>query len=301
LVVIDKISVNTFLEFTSDLISSFRERLKNSFLSSFIIGFLIANWESLLVILFSDKIIEERIRLVHAEYTSKYTLVWYPLIFAIFYVVILPYLMLGIEWLSNMGLEKRKDNKNESTIKHLERLRKRATTEFKLAQERSGLREQSELNSTIEDLTTRLEITLRELESVREERNSEQKKRVELEEATQKVKTKSTNISPPATTKPPNLSSYSKYEVHLSESQEQAFDEAFDNFCKDKKLYEGLALLVELSEGSRNIFDSFSKDLIDQYVHWGVIKVELDQYAEFTAKGKYFWNKYISIQESGDV
>ncbi len=200
--------MNAFIDFVSDIVSSFRERLKNSFLSAFSIAFLISNWQAILYLLYSNDTIELKIEGVKDYYTSVYTLFLYPLGFAIFYVIGLPYLMWLFDYLSGNGIEERKKIRHSNYVNDLERRKKVAAVQYQLEQEKTGLREQSELTAQIEDLMAQLESKNKDLEIVRNERNSEQTKRQELDKMVEELRTQNDKLK---------VSDYPDFEIIFAE------------------------------------------------------------------------------------
>jgi len=84
--------------------------LRNIIVSSFSLSWLVFNWKRILVVLFSSKSIEDRILYVAKEDYSIVLLIWLPLLMALFYVIILPYLSLIIEKLNIYAKRIRKEN-----------------------------------------------------------------------------------------------------------------------------------------------------------------------------------------------
>lgn len=73
------------------------ERMKNPFVSSYVIAAVVLNWQIILIIMFSDLRIENRIELVKQDYIDWRNYFLFPFLIAIFYVLILPYFMMIID------------------------------------------------------------------------------------------------------------------------------------------------------------------------------------------------------------
>src|SRR5690625_313596 len=82
-----------------ELLNVSRERIKNPFVASFLISLIMLNWRPILFILFSSMPIEERIAFSDANYISKKNYIVWPLLIALLYSIILPYVMILIDHL----------------------------------------------------------------------------------------------------------------------------------------------------------------------------------------------------------
>lgn len=86
-----------------DLINSIflstNERLKNPFVGSFIIALLLLNWKVLLIVLFSNLNMIDRINYVSENLIQIESYLIFPFCIALFYTLILPYFSWGINYL----------------------------------------------------------------------------------------------------------------------------------------------------------------------------------------------------------
>jgi hypothetical protein len=98
-----------------DLLAELRaqasERIRNPLLGPFTAGWLVANWRLVSVLLFSDQSIEQRIQLIDENYLSVSNLLVAPLIFALLFALLIPWVNWGIQYLqeiANLGRRKHK-------------------------------------------------------------------------------------------------------------------------------------------------------------------------------------------------
>lgn len=128
-----------------------RERVKNPFLGSLVISWLLMNWESMLMLLFSDLIMAERIDWVNKNcFKGVWNLV--PVAVAIFYVIGLPYLMWVLDRLSSTINRKRIEDSIHDKISIMAKRKELAQKEYEVESAKAGTKEIEELNERIEGL-----------------------------------------------------------------------------------------------------------------------------------------------------
>lgn len=225
----------------------------------------------------------------------------------------LPYLMLGIDLLSKTPNRKRQDEKQENLLNDLDRAISRAKKEYQLEQQKSGTKEQADLNRQIEILTERakaeqeknnlLSQTINELKVKHNEELENLKPEVEeiaIPESLEKHIKKSINKGDSldlSVVDEGNLHD-KVYEIQLSGRDVIYFKKEYINIFKEHlELRTGLKLMREIVDGPLNVFDHFGNELIDLYQKKGIIKVVGEEYAEFTVKGKFFINMYYSLMD----
>lgn len=74
------------------LFTTSSERLKNPFIGTFIFAWIAFNWKPISVLILSDDSIILRLKYIETEYSQISHQIWLPLLFALFYILILPYL-----------------------------------------------------------------------------------------------------------------------------------------------------------------------------------------------------------------
>jgi hypothetical protein len=87
----------TIADLLKDLIDTAKERLKTPISGAFLWSFLIYNWRPITELFFSKLAIEDRIYIIDQEYCKPEAIYW-PLGIALFYTVVVPYLMWLIDW-----------------------------------------------------------------------------------------------------------------------------------------------------------------------------------------------------------
>lgn len=100
-------------ELFDNLNKSIQERIRNPFLGSFLISWIIYNWNSLLILLFSNKTIEDKINTIKPKEIFYVSGFWMPILFATIYVLFIPYIFFIIDYLTKHSYELRKKNVNE--------------------------------------------------------------------------------------------------------------------------------------------------------------------------------------------
>lgn len=135
---------------------SSEERIKNPFIGSFIISFLALNWQAILIIFFSRKIVERRVEIVESDYNSISTYLILPLIIAVFYVAVLPYIMWFFDKIGHFALKGRKDSFLQQRLIDIKGQQSLAEEEVKLENLRADYKEKSDLNRKITNLSNEL-------------------------------------------------------------------------------------------------------------------------------------------------
>ena len=97
-----------FGEWLSDIRKYFLHRLRNPILAPFSVAWIVSNWRLVFFLLFSEKGIEEKITYVEETYLDVLHLLIYPLVFALFYALVLPWVHLIIEWIQDEANLKRR-------------------------------------------------------------------------------------------------------------------------------------------------------------------------------------------------
>lgn len=138
-----------------DIIKSSRDRVKTPITGSFILAFVIYNWRSLLYLIFSDVTIEDKIEHVNETYCNIWALVG-PLAIAIAHMIIVPYIMMVLEVLTNSAIEGRKSHKNKQKLFDLKIQKEIQFRKAEIQKIKFGKKEIDELNQRIEILDNEL-------------------------------------------------------------------------------------------------------------------------------------------------
>ena len=263
-------------EFISNLFKVSNERLKNPLIFSFLISWLAFNWRPIFTLLLSDKIIEDRITYISENFNEIHFNLYYPLIFSIGYVLLLPYFTWLIESLVQFAKIGRKRNLISEQLSDLKDKQKLAKEEFKYEQEKAGNAEMSQLNSNIQELTKnntekdkiieRLKIDL--TESKKEQKKLEQYISLESPESTEFNEEMKTKLD-------------KEYEEFLNTEVSTYFEEIGSEISQFKSI-------------PKNI----DKIVIEKLIYSGLIKKIDDEenqrtYYILTNKGKHFWKNYV--------
>jgi hypothetical protein len=259
--------LNTFLDTT-------KERIKNPFIGAFIFSFIAFNWKPVFIIIFASKSIQEKIELIETDYTGLLHNLWLPIIFAVFYVLILPYIMWFFDNISSKAVEGRKENIVDQQLFDLQSKQRLAEQESKLEDIRASYRETADLNQKIDILTNQvterentIEILQTELLTVQEDQKRLQNFLVKQNDSS------------------------------LSESQKNEFTKKFETF-KNSDLYEFFEDVGSSISRSQSVPNNLDNLIIEKFRHTDIIKEVRDEenqrtYYEFTKKGEYFWKEYI--------
>lgn len=150
--------MNSLKEFFLSFFESAKERLKNPMIGSFILAWAAINWRLIAILFFSSKTMEKRIEFIETNYFDINYNLWIPIAFAVFYVLILPYIMALFDWLSRKGIIVRKLIAKNHRIADIQFRQEIAAEEWQLEKIREGSPDISALKNRIE----KLEISLQE-------------------------------------------------------------------------------------------------------------------------------------------
>jgi hypothetical protein len=259
--------LNTFLDTT-------KERIKNPFIGAFIFSFIAFNWKAVFIIIFASKSIQEKIELIETDYTGLLHNLWLPIIFAVFYVLILPYIMWFFDNISSKAIEGRKENIVDQQLFDLQSKQRLAEQESKLEDIRASYRETADLNQKIDVLTNQVTERENTIEILQTELLTAQEDQKRLQNFLVKQNDSS-----------------------LSESQKNEFSNKFETF-KKSDLYEFFEDVGSSISRSHSVPSNLDNLIIEKFRHTDIIKEMRDEenqrtYYEFTKKGEYFWKEYI--------
>ncbi len=144
--------MTSFKEIIQSIFDSSRERIKNPIVGAFIFSWLALNWRIVLIILFSNKKIVDKIALVEEKYIDINLNFWYPLAFAAFYVLILPYVMALFDWLSQKGISSRRLIAKNHRLSEIQGRQEIAAEEWQLEKIRQGSPDISGLKEKVVEL-----------------------------------------------------------------------------------------------------------------------------------------------------
>ncbi|RLT87506.1 MULTISPECIES: coiled-coil domain-containing protein [unclassified Ketobacter] len=135
----------------------FASRLRDPLLGAFTFGWLIFNWKAIGVLLFSEKMIEERIEFIDGNYFFIQNLILFPLLFSILVSLIGPWISLGVQKLQMIPNEKRRNEKiDEDTrlfVKSKSRAEAKAELNRILAEDEISRKLKDEISSLKDEVT----------------------------------------------------------------------------------------------------------------------------------------------------
>ena len=137
----------TIADLFKELHDTAKERIKNPILGAFICSFLVCNWQAFFIMLFSDMSIEERIEFMNTKWK-----VLLPIIVSLGYTLLVPLIMIGLDY-ALMPMKRKRisniyENKGFTTDKKI----KLAEKEYDLKNVESGNKEKQALLDQIESL-----------------------------------------------------------------------------------------------------------------------------------------------------
>lgn len=256
-----------------DIIKSFfdasRERIKNPLIGTFIISWIAINWRPIMILLFSEQKIENRIDYIIACYSSFQTYFLIPFLIALIYVIILPYFMWAVDELIRKSTIGRKKNLLKQTIYDYEGKHQIAIAESKLEDLKASYRDKADFNNQIEQLRNQLDEREETLQIQKMEIEQYNKDLAELKNSTEQ------NTS----------------ELSIS-NLEKKFDEFQKNDLFDYFKEVGVAI-----RNHQNFPHGINEIIKEKFLMQEIIEEVEEQddfYYRFTDKGNYYWKKYVT-------
>jgi hypothetical protein len=256
-----------------DIIRSFfdasRERIKNPLIGTFIISWIAINWRPIMILLFSEQKVENRIDYIIEQYSSIQTYFIIPFGIALIYVIILPYFMWAVDELIRKSTIGRKKNLLKQTIYDYEGKHQIAIAESKLEDLKAIVRDKADFNNQIEQLRNQLDerdetlqIQQMEIDQYKKELN-EFKNSAEENGSEFNISTLEKEFSEFQKT---DLFDYFK-DVGVTVRKHRVFPHGINEIIKEKFLMQ--EIIEEVGE-------------------------ENDFHYRFTTVGNYFWKKYVT-------
>ena len=148
--------MNSLKEFFLSFFESAKDRLKNPMIGAFVIAWIAVNWRFLAILFFSSKTIEQKIEFIEGNYFDINFNLWIPLAFAVFYVLILPYIMALFDWLSQKGIATRKLISKKHRITDIQNRQEIAAEEWQLEKIKEGSPDIQAMKEKIQRLENQL-------------------------------------------------------------------------------------------------------------------------------------------------
>ncbi|RVT72756.1 hypothetical protein EOD40_15195 [Flavobacterium sufflavum] len=147
----------TLVDLIKDCLDTTKERLKTPISGAFLWSFLIFNWRPVFLLLFSNETIENKIIVINHEYCTFWAL-FFPVLFAILYTILVPKLMLEIDKDLAETKKSRIDKIYESRSHTMEKKIKIAEQDYTLKNALSGNKKIDELLGQIDSMKTSNEV-----------------------------------------------------------------------------------------------------------------------------------------------
>lgn len=143
--------MTTIADLIKDFIDTSKERLKTPISGAFLWAFIIWNWRPIFELLFSKIAIEDRIYIIEQEYCKPENIYW-PVGIALFYTIIIPVIMIGVDWIlapiKKIRIGRIYQSKDFVTDEKIKLARK----EFELKNVESGNKQIEDFQRQIQDL-----------------------------------------------------------------------------------------------------------------------------------------------------
>ena len=268
------------LEILKSFFESANERLKNPFIGTFIIAWIVFNWKSILYIIYSDSSIEDKIVLINTEYSSVSSVLLFPLGLAIFYVLLLPYIMWVFDALSSKAMVGRKKQLYYHLGNELDNKTQIAEKQFILEDTKANYKDKAALNDKIEALEEKLTENDKYINRLKNEIKTEKETSRDWKERWDSLNAVSIKI------------------WDVKGNQRGTYDRQFETFRNSKHFSKFSKLGLSVIFQRTILEDEVDASTIQAYKDEGIIIEQTidDQgkfYYYFKQKGFYYWNAYI--------
>ncbi|MBW2936496.1 hypothetical protein KXJ69_00165 [Aureisphaera sp. CAU 1614] len=260
------------IDFFKTFFETSKERIKNPLIGTFIISWMAINWRPIVVLLFSDQSIENRIDYIVSCYSSFKSYFLIPFLISLVYVIILPYFMWAVDYLIKKSTVERKRNVLNQVLLDYEGKQKIAIEESKLEDLKANFRDKADLNNQIELLRNQLDErdeAIKILNSEVEQQKSENQNLMNIVDENKKNST---------------------------ETKSLILDEQFKAF-ENTDMYDYFREVGVKIRNERNFPNGINDIIKEKYIFQGIVEEAYDadnMFYQFTEKGRYFWRKYVN-------
>lgn len=144
--------MNQFIELLREIYFSAKERTKSPIASTFIISFVVSNWKSFAIFIYSPEHIYDI--LIKINNTANiYTTLLYPLLITTFYLIVIPYLQSQIDSITLKSHLNRMQNAHAKQIKKKQNLLETAGYDKEIIKAKTFSNDILDLNKTNSELT----------------------------------------------------------------------------------------------------------------------------------------------------
>ncbi|WP_272151856.1 hypothetical protein [Tenacibaculum aiptasiae] len=247
------------IDLIKNFLDSLKGRIKDPVIGKFTISWILINWKLVSILLFANCSVEEKIKIIEEKYISIENYLLIPLGITLFYVLIFPYIMWGIDSLIKLSKEKRKKNVTSLLILDVTEKQKIVDAELKLEKIKAEQKSLQELNDKIEFLNEEIKLKDDYIEKQKKQ-SIVQSHQIKKDEITEKYKKDYLNFLQ-------NKLSYNFEQIGLAIKDTSMFPQHVSSIIKEKYIAEDIVKrLTKLS-------------------------------FEFTEKGEYFWKEYINSKD----
>lgn len=145
-------------EFIKAFFANATERIKNPLIGTFLMSWILFNWKGILFLIISTNDIESKFTILSDRYYSFGIFILYPLLLALAYIFILPYINLLIDLLLRDINSKLQENIQRNKIKVIQDNTIVAIQNIKFEEAQAEYRDREKLNKEIKDLNQKLSI-----------------------------------------------------------------------------------------------------------------------------------------------
>ena len=163
----DNLNLNLMTEFIKALFANATERIKNPLIGTFFMSWIVFNWKAILFLLFSVNDIETKLTILSDKYYNLGNLIFYPLLVALGYIFLLPYITLGIDFLLKHSNNKQSERIQKNKLISIDSQITIALKNIDLEQKQTEYRERRNINVNIEVLNKTIQELQNDLSSER--------------------------------------------------------------------------------------------------------------------------------------
>jgi hypothetical protein len=262
-------------EIINSFIDSAKERLKNPILASFFISWFVFNWKAIFYITQSKNSIENKIIFIDKNYVNVNNNFWYPLLFSVFYILVIPYILWVFDQISARAIIGRKSSALRLNISDIKNKQKIAIEESELENIRASFRDKADLNKKIEILTSQIIDKDEIIDS--------------LNDSLKVVKDENFKVKEFLNENDENI---------INENENSFYSNLYKEF-KESDLFDFFKEIgseISRRNGLPNKIDDL---VVEKYKHSGIIVEHRDDenqkiYYKLTKKGQSFWGIYLS-------
>lgn len=163
--------MSELITFLKEIYEASKERLKNPISRNFIISFLLFNWKAILVLIYSNECIEDRIAFIKSNYANEWCILA-PLGFAVIYTLAIDFIMWAFDAVLLKSKKGRKDVANSYKLHILKKETSIVKAQLELEDAKSRSQELYDLNQQIENLKNEIILKNDALNKSQSEKNN---------------------------------------------------------------------------------------------------------------------------------